>query len=104
MLPPAAGTTCAAAAGWHQLTPSHLAHSCYLQDLTYTVVNSQNKKEKIALLQNVGGFLRPGEMAALMGCAAAAAARLAAARAALHPAAMQQYPSRGRARICSGRY
>ena len=75
-----------------------------VQDLTYTVVNSQNKKEKIALLQNVGGFLRPGEMAALMGCAAAAAARLAAARAALHPAAMQQYPSRGRARICSGRY
>ena len=46
------------------------------------MVNSQNKKEKIALLQNVGGFLRPGEMAALMGCAAACpAARPAAAHA-----------------------
>ncbi|EFN50715.1 hypothetical protein CHLNCDRAFT_142571 [Chlorella variabilis] len=38
-----------------------------LQDVTYTVVNSQNKKETISLLQNVGGYLLPGEMAALMG-------------------------------------
>ena len=64
------------------------------------MVNSQNKKEKIALLQNVGGFLLPGEMTALMGCAAAAA-RLAAAHTALHPAAMHQYPSGGRGHIFS---
>lgn len=37
------------------------------QDVTYTVVNSQNKKEKISLLQGVGGYLQAGEMAALMG-------------------------------------
>lgn len=37
------------------------------KDITYTVVNSQNKKEKLNLLQGVGGYLQPGEMAALMG-------------------------------------
>ncbi|PSC74385.1 P-loop containing nucleoside triphosphate hydrolase isoform B [Micractinium conductrix] len=37
------------------------------KDVTYTVVNSQNKKEKLDLLTNVGGYLLPGEMAALMG-------------------------------------
>jgi ABC-type transport system involved in cytochrome bd biosynthesis fused ATPase/permease subunit len=37
------------------------------QDLTYTVVNSQNKKEKISLLHGVSGYFKPGEMAALMG-------------------------------------
>ena len=42
--------------------------------MTYTVVNSQNKKEKLALLQGVGGYLLPGEMAALMGCALRCAA------------------------------
>lgn len=31
------------------------------------MVNSQNKKEKINLLQGVGGYLQAGEMAALMG-------------------------------------
>ena len=41
----------------------------HAQDITYTVVNSQNKKEKLSLLQGVGGYLQPGEMAALMGCA-----------------------------------
>ena len=37
------------------------------QSLTYTVVNSQNKKEKLSLLTDVGGYLLPGEMSALMG-------------------------------------
>lgn len=40
--------------------------SC-LQELTYTVTNSQNKKEKISLLQGVSGYLLPREMTALMG-------------------------------------
>lgn len=40
-----------------------------MQELTYTVTNSQNKKEKINLLQRVSGYLLPGEMTALMGCA-----------------------------------
>lgn len=38
-----------------------------LQDLSYTVVNSANKKERLTLLNGVGGYLLPGEMAALMG-------------------------------------
>ena len=33
------------------------------------MINSQNKKERISLLKGVGGYLLPGEMAALMGCA-----------------------------------
>lgn len=37
------------------------------QNLTYTVVNAANKKEKLALLDDVNGFFKPGEMAALMG-------------------------------------
>ncbi|KAI3436016.1 hypothetical protein D9Q98_002073 [Chlorella vulgaris] len=37
------------------------------KELTYTVVNSQNKKETLSLLQNVGGYLLPGEMSALLG-------------------------------------
>ena len=32
------------------------------------MINSQNKKERISLLKGVGGYLLPGEMAALMGC------------------------------------
>lgn len=49
--------------------PSHflLPAILHAQDITYTVVNSQNKKEKINLLQGVGGYLQAGEMAALMG-------------------------------------
>ncbi|KAL4421764.1 hypothetical protein ABPG77_009747 [Micractinium sp. CCAP 211/92] len=35
--------------------------------VTYTVQNNMNKKERISLLQDVGGFLLPGEMSALMG-------------------------------------
>jgi ABC-type multidrug transport system ATPase subunit len=38
-----------------------------LQDLTYTVINSQNKKETLTLLDNVSGYLLQGQMAALMG-------------------------------------
>ena len=39
----------------------------WVQDLTYTVVNRQNKKERIPLLQEVSGCLCPGEMSSLMG-------------------------------------
>lgn len=35
--------------------------------MTYTVINSQNKKETLSLLKGVGGYLLPGEMSALMG-------------------------------------
>jgi ABC-type multidrug transport system ATPase subunit len=35
--------------------------------IRYTVVNSQNSKEKIDLLKGVSGYLQPGEMSALMG-------------------------------------
>lgn len=37
------------------------------ENVVYTVVNSQNRKEKIDLLKGVSGFLQPGEMSALMG-------------------------------------
>jgi ABC-type glutathione transport system ATPase component len=37
------------------------------KDLSYTVTNTANKKEKLALLENVSAFFRPGEMSALMG-------------------------------------
>lgn len=37
------------------------------KDVRYTVVNSQNKKEKIDILKGVSGYFNPGEMAALMG-------------------------------------
>ncbi|PRW20409.1 P-loop containing nucleoside triphosphate hydrolase [Chlorella sorokiniana] len=47
------------------LSPAFLSSG--LQDITYTVVNSQNKKEKLDLLKGVGGYLQAGEMAALMG-------------------------------------
>lgn len=34
--------------------------------MNYTVVNSQNKKEKINLLTDVSGFFNPGQMSALV--------------------------------------
>ncbi|WPT13872.1 ABC transporter G family member 22 [Picochlorum sp. SENEW3] len=37
------------------------------KDVVYTVVNSQNKKEKINLLKGVSGYFEVGQMAALMG-------------------------------------
>ena len=37
------------------------------KDVTYNVINESNKKETISLLQNVSGYLRPGELVALMG-------------------------------------
>ena len=43
------------------------ARVCLPQDLVYTVINSQNKKERISLLKGVSGYLLPGEMSALMG-------------------------------------
>jgi hypothetical protein len=36
------------------------------QDVEYTVINSQDKKSKISLLQGVSGYLNPGEMSALV--------------------------------------
>jgi ATP-binding cassette subfamily G (WHITE) protein 2 len=36
-------------------------------NVTYTVTNSQNKREQIDLLKNVTGYLKEGEMTALMG-------------------------------------
>ncbi|KAL6778615.1 ATP-binding cassette sub-family G member 2 [Auxenochlorella protothecoides] len=36
-------------------------------NVTYTVVNSANKKEKISLLQGVSGYFQPGQLNALMG-------------------------------------
>lgn len=48
--------------------PDPAARPCRcLQDITYTVVNSQNKKEQISLLKNVSGYILPSEMTALMG-------------------------------------
>ena len=37
------------------------------RNITYTVTNEADKKEQISLLQNVSGYLRPGELIALMG-------------------------------------
>ncbi|GAB4821435.1 hypothetical protein N2152v2_008481 [Parachlorella kessleri] len=37
------------------------------KDVTYTVKSNRNKKEDVVLLRNVSGYLRPGELAALMG-------------------------------------
>ena len=34
--------------------------------MQYTVINSQDKKSKISLLQAVSGYLNPGEMSALV--------------------------------------
>lgn len=48
------------------------------QNVTYTVINSQNKKESISLLKDVGGYILPGEMTALMGWAPAPLCRAAA--------------------------
>ena len=36
------------------------------QDVKYTVVNSQNKKEKIDILKGVSGYFNPGEMLSLI--------------------------------------
>ena len=36
------------------------------QDVQYTVINSQDKKSKISLLQGVSGYLNSGEMSALV--------------------------------------
>lgn len=37
------------------------------QDVSYTVINSQNSKEKLTILHSISGYLKPGDMAALMG-------------------------------------
>ena len=41
------------------------------------MINSQDKKSKISLLQNVSGYLNPGEMSALVRRAACSGARFA---------------------------
>ena len=67
--PPAASTQGRARRASHARLPSLPLRSLSppLQDITYTVVNSQNKKEKLKLLEGVSGYLNPGEMGALMG-------------------------------------
>ena len=37
------------------------------RNITYTVQNDQNKKEQISLLNSISGYLRSGELVALMG-------------------------------------
>jgi ABC-type glutathione transport system ATPase component len=37
------------------------------RNITYTVQNEQNKKEELSLLKSVSGYLRSGELVALMG-------------------------------------
>jgi ABC-type glutathione transport system ATPase component len=37
------------------------------RNITYTVQNEANKKEAISLLKSVSGYLRAGELVALMG-------------------------------------
>lgn len=50
-----------------ELALFHSIGAILMQDVRYTVVNSQNKKEKIEILKGVSGYFNPGEMAALMG-------------------------------------
>src|SRR5690242_13619466 len=38
-----------------------------LQDVTYSVKNSQNRRETLSLLRNVDGYLAAGDLTALMG-------------------------------------
>ena len=50
------------------------------QDLSYTVWNSANKKQKIKLLTEVSGFLPPGHLSALMGPSGSSKTTLLGAR------------------------
>ena len=45
------------------------------KEITYSVRNAQNTKESIDLLTRVSGYLRPGEMVALMGPSGCGASR-----------------------------
>lgn len=49
------------------LTRASVCFNVPLQDITYTVVNNQQKNEKINILKSVSGYLKPGKMTALMG-------------------------------------
>ena len=68
-----------AGAATHTLSKAFLATGMPVtfKNLTYTVANSQKKKEKLTLLNSVSGYLKAGEMAALMGwvCRARGGAR-----------------------------
>lgn len=55
------------------LASTDSAPAVRLQGLTYTVVNNSNRKEKVTLLVDVSGFLRAGELTALMVSVASAA-------------------------------
>ena len=56
-------------AGCNRYLPSAISEHLppTAQDLTYTVWNSANKKQKITLLTEVSGFMPPGHLSALMG-------------------------------------
>ena len=43
-----------------------MVQTCLVQDITYAV-KTKHSKEDTLLLRNVSGYLRPGELAALMG-------------------------------------
>lgn len=72
-----------------RLTVAVLCAAAALQRVTYTVVNSQNKKERLTLLDGVSGYLRPGEMSALMGPSGSGKVRAPGLRAPLLADALQ---------------
>ena len=63
------------------------------QDLSYTVWNSANKKQKIKLLTEVSGFMPPGHLSALMGPSGSSKTTLLGARARQPP--LPPLPCRG---------
>jgi hypothetical protein len=49
------------------LKPGTWRSAIGLQDVTYTVRSNVDKKVEISLLDNVSGYLKSGELVALMG-------------------------------------
>ena len=63
----------------------HQGQLVSFSNLVYSVINSTNKKQTIQLLDSVSGYLRTGEMCALMGEAGGARGRTLAAMHGLPP-------------------